>query len=172
MAMVLNGRSGRAPGRDDMFDTGLFVFNREDMSVEAMQARMPYWTPGDLFAIFRDELGGTHAQYSRFEDFSDVALTQLVRIRRGYEDVAVDRERMLRLVAILMISRIHGYTFDNFVELRDHEGRQLFDFRGLCSWIANNEEMFMTDAEATVEMDAENIEDLRADYDELQAVAA
>lgn len=167
--MQMSGRDARAPGRDGMFDTGLFEYNREDMTVESMQSRMASWSEGDLFAVFRDELGGTHAQYSRFEDFADVALTQLVRSRRGFENVAVDRETVLYLVAILMISRMHGYTFDNFVELRDHEGRQIFDFRGLCEWIAMNEELFMTEAEILAEMDDEDIESVRAEYDAMPA---
>lgn len=167
--MQMSGREARAPGRDGMFDTGLFEYNREDMTVETMQARMASWSEGDLFAIFRDELGGTHAQYSRFEDFADVALTQLVRSRRGFENVTVDRETVLYLVAILMISRMHGYTFDNFVELRDHTGRQVFDFRGLCEWIAMNEELFMTEAEILAEMDDEDLESLRAEYHAMPA---
>lgn len=167
--MQLSGKDARAPGRDGQFDTGLFEYNREDMTVEAMQRKLHLWTEGDLFAIFRDELGGTHAQYSRFEDFAEVALTQLVRSRRGFENMPVDRETVLFLVAILMISRMHGYTFDNFVELRNHEGKQLFDFRGLCEWIAMNEELFMTDAELAIEQ-IEDIEDLQAEYDSMPSV--
>lgn len=169
--MHMSGRDARAPGRDGMFDTGLFEYNREDMTIEAMQSRKGSWTEGDLFAVFRDELGGTHAQYSRFEDFADVALTQLVRSRRGFENVAVDRETITYLVAILMISRMHGYTFDNFVELRDHDGRQIFDFRGLCEWIAMNEELFMTEAEILAEMDDTDMDDLRAEYDAMPVSA-
>jgi hypothetical protein len=165
--MNMSGREARAPGRDGVYDTGLFEYNREDMTVEAMQSRMSSWTSGDLFAVFRDDLGGTHAQYSRFEDFADVALTQLVRSRRGFENVSVDRETLLFLVSILMISRMHGYTFDDFVELRDHQGKQLFDFRGLCEWIAMNEELFMTEAEIVAEMDDESIESLHAEYDQM-----
>ena len=165
--MHMSGREARAPGRDGVYDTGLFEYNREDMTVEAMQSRMASWTPGDLFAIFRDELGGTHAQYSRFDDFADVALTQLVRSRRGFENVAVDRETLLFLVSILMISRMHGYTFDNFVELRDHMGKQLFDFRGLCEWIAMNEELFMTEAEMLADIEDEPLESVMAEYDQM-----
>jgi hypothetical protein len=161
--MHMSGRDARAPGRDGMFDTGLFEYNREDMTVEAMEARRGQWSDGDLFAIFRDELGGTHAQYSRFEDFAEVALTQLIRSRRGFEKVAVDRETILYHVAILKISRNHGYTFDNFVDLRDHAGHQIFDFRGLCEWIAMNEELFMTEAEILADLD-EDMDEVRADY--------
>jgi hypothetical protein len=168
--MHMSGREARAPGRDGVYDTGLFEYNREDMTVEVMQSRMASWTPGDLFAVFRDEYGGTHAQYSRFDDFADVALTQLVRSRRGFENVAVDRQTLLFLVSILMISRMHGYTFDNFVELRDHQGRQLFDFRGLCEWIAMNEELFMTDAEMVCDME-DDMDSLRAEYDQMTVTA-
>lgn len=162
--MQLSAKDARAPGRDGRYDTGLFEYNREDMSVETMQARRAEWTDGDLFAIFRDDLGRTHAQYSRYEDFAEVALTQLVRTRRGFETVAVDRETIVHLVAILMISRIHNYSFDNFVELRDHTGRQMFDFGGLCEWIAFNEDLFITDAEAVAEMDDEDIDAVRERY--------
>lgn len=162
MAVVLSGRDARAPGRDGVHDTGLFDYNREDMTVEIMESRAAQWTKGDYFAIFRDELGGTHAQYSRREDFAEVALTQLVRTRRGFERVAVDQEMILYLVAVLMISRIHDYHFDNFVEFRDHENKQVFDFRGLCEWISRNEELFLSDAEAAIEM--ESIEDARETY--------
>lgn len=162
--MHMSGRDARAPGRDGMFDTGLFEYNREDMSVETMEARRSQWSEGDLFAIFRDELGGTHAQYSRFEDFADVALTQLIRSRRGFENVSVDRETILHLVAILMVSRMHGYSFENFVDLRDHAGRQIFDFRGLCEWIAMNEELFLTDAEIAAELDDRPMDEVREEY--------
>lgn len=167
MTVVLSGKDARAPGRDGIHDTGLFEYNREDMSVEMMEHRSRDWTDGDLFAIFRDELGGTHAQYSRYDDFAEVALTQLVRTRRGFERVAVDREMLLHLVAILMISRIHDYHFDNFVELRDHDNKQVFDFRGLCEWISRNEELFMSDAEAAVEMD--DVDHLRTSYEPVTA---
>lgn len=169
--MDMSARQARAPGRDGMFDTGLFEYNREDMTVEAMEGRMSEWTEGDLFAIFRDELGGTHAQYSRITDFSDVALTQLVRNRPGMENVAIDRETILYLVSILMISRMHGYSFDNFLEMRDHNNRQLFDFYGLCDWIGSNEMLFMTEAEAIVEMDDDDIDALHEEYHSMPASA-
>jgi hypothetical protein len=167
--MDFSGKQARAPGRDGMYETGLYEYNREDMTVEEMERRMSEWSDGDLFAIFRDELGGTHAQYSRISDFSDVALTQLVRNRPGFEDIVIDKETILYLVSILMISRMHGYSFDNFIEMRDHRNKQLFDFYGLCDWIGCNEHLFMTDAEVAAEIDDESLEDLQAEYDAMRA---
>jgi len=176
MGMNLSGAEARAPGRDGVYDTGLFMYNREDMSFEAMTHRREdprhAWTPGDLFAIFRDDLGAARVQYSRFEDFSTVALTQLVRTRRGFENADVDQRTLDHLVGLLMITRVHGYHFENFVQLLDHKGEQLFDFRGLCEWVSENEELFLTDAEAIVEEAAEDVEGNRELYDSLTSAAA
>lgn len=167
--MHKSGFEARAPGRDGVYDTGLFEYNREDMTIEEMERRAKegHWNDGDLFAIFRDALGGTHAQYSHIDDFADVALQQLIRSRRGYENVPIDRETILYLVGILMISRIHGYEFEEFVDFRDHLGNQIFDLRKLCEWIGSNEEFFLTDAEAVMEMDDTPIEDIEAQYDSM-----
>lgn len=153
MGAEVSGSLARAPGRDGMSDTGLYEFNRMDMTVATMEARARAgdWVEGDLFAIFRDDLGGTHAQHSTYQDFFEVAITQLVRARRHIVGLNVDREMAHYLVGILMISRIHPYHFENFLELRDHNLKQIFDMRGLCAWIARNEELFMTEAEAAVE---------------------
>lgn len=162
---IENGIQARAPGRDGVRDTGLFEFNRRDMTVEEMEARAKAgeWKPGDLFAVFRDELGGMHVQYSHYEDFAGVAITQLVRTRRGSENVSVDYETLLHLVGMLMLSRVHGYEFDNFLDLRDHTLKQIYDLRGLCTWIARNETLFMTEAEAVMEQAFEDqeMEELR-----------
>lgn len=160
-----SGILARPPGRDGVGDTGLFEFNRRDMTIEEMEerARGGEWQPGDLFAVFRDELGGMHVQYSHYDDFAGVAISQLIRTRTGSENVTVDYETMLYLVGMLMVSRIHGYEFDNFLDLRDHTLKQVFDLKDLCSWIARNENLFMTDAEAVMEdaFDDHELESLR-----------
>jgi len=162
---IENGIEARAPGRDGVRDTGLFEYNRRDMTVDEMEAqhKAGAWSPGDLFAVFRDELGGMHVQYSHYDDFASVAISQLVRTRRGMENVNVDYETMLHLVGMLMLSRIHGYEFDNFLDLRDHNLKQIYDLKGLCAWIARNENLFMTDAQAVMEeaFDDDEIEALR-----------
>ena len=164
-ALNLSGTDARAPGRDERGAAGLFVYNREDMDFAAMEQRRVDprrgWTEGDLFAVFRDDFGGLRAQYSRFEDFYAVAVTQLVRSRPGFEDVDMDRASMVHLVGLLMISRIHGYHFDNFVQLLDHRGAQLFDFRGLCDWVSHNELLFMSESSAIIEDDADDVEEYR-----------
>lgn len=176
MVYSLSGKDARAPGRDEQYDTGLFVYNREDLSFDAMRARIGHpqrgWTDGDLFAVFRDDLGGLRVQYSTFGDFSGVAVTQLVRTRRGFENAEVDHRTLVYLVGLLMISRLHGYHFENFVQLLDHKGDQLFDFRGLCEWVAMNEALFLSDGDAIAEEMADDLEANREMYDEMSREAA
>jgi hypothetical protein len=160
--MELSAQDVRAPGRDKMHETGLFEQNREDMSVEEMERRRHSWTEGDLFAVFRDELGGTHVQYSPRSDFAHVINHVIIN-----KNVNIDVEMIDFLVGILMISRLHAYSFENFVDLRDYKGNQIFDFKDLCEWIGKNEDLFITEAEIAAECCDDSMEDLYNDYDKI-----
>lgn len=156
----------RTPGRDVTYSSGLFKYNRADMTFDQMNAMRK--TEGDLFAVFRDEYGGVHIQYSRFEDFSSVALIHLLKVREEDRSKA-DQQTMRHLVGILMLSRIHGYHFEDFIQILDHTGKQVFDMKELCLWIAMNEQIFTSDVEYAIAADADDREAMEKSYDSTPA---
>ena len=155
------GTNGRSGERSERFPNRMFKYNRANLSYQEMFERRR--EEGDLFAVFQNDMGEIRVEYARVEDYDEFAFEQIERSsasqRRG-----LTAEDVYLLIGCTMMSRIHGYEFDNFVHLLDHELKQRFDMRKLIEWTNMNKAFFSSPAEDAVLADAEDQASLHEEY--------
>lgn len=155
--------TGRVPSQAAKASTGVFLYNRDDMSFMEMQAKKRF--KEDLFAVFQDEYGHARVQYARIEDYAEAALEQMhAAVSDQFTPGMAD---YLKLIGCIMISRSHNYSIYGFVNLLDHDLNQIFDLNELINWINERPEFFRSPAEAAVLEDAHLSADLQREYDEM-----
>lgn len=155
--------TGRVASQTARASTGVFLYNRDDMSFMEMQAKKRF--KDDLFAVFQDEYGHARVQYARIEDYSVAALEQMDTASSGsFKPGMAD---YLKLIGCIMISRSHNYSIYGFVNLLDHELNQIFDLNELINWINDRPEFFQSAAEAAVLEDANLPAELQQEYEKM-----
>lgn len=150
-----NGRKTHEPN-------GLPCQNRAVMSQDKMMKMRK--TPGDLFAVFKDDLGQIHIEWARVEDYHGFVVREIIRRQAEsfeFEEKPIDA---MYLTGIVMISKAMGFSLDHFEQLLTDDGRSLYDSFGLCLWIEHNQHYFASPAQAEMnnlavdraELEAEN----------------
>ena len=166
--MKSEGNFGRSSDRDGRYPNGMWKYNRADLSYQEMFLRPR--SEGDFFAVFRSETGEVRVEYARYEDYSDFAFRQVQKaITRNHRGIVP--EDVYLLIGCTMISRIHNYNFDNFVQLLDHNLSQVFDMRKLVEWTNLNQSFFGSPVEDAILADAEDSAGLQEEYARMPAGA-